>query len=103
MQIIFLLISFAWAFCSLRVLQRKSIAIQGLTVNFLLLTIAWAGLNVLLGLIQLFDFIESVDQDLIAGFIQDKASLGWILFCFTNGFLNMIIAAFLISSQIKKI
>ncbi len=103
MQIIFFVISIAWVFCAYKLLQQKILAReQGLMVNFLLLTIAWAGLNTLLGLIQLFDFIESIDQDLIAGFTRDKVSLGWIMFCFTNGLLNMIFVALLMLSRIKQ-
>lgn len=103
MQITFILVSFIWVFIAYKLRQKNTITRRGLIINYLLLTIAWAGLNVLLGLILLFDFIESVDQNLIAGFMRDKVSLGWILFCFANGLLNMIFGAFLISGQIKKI
>jgi hypothetical protein len=102
MSIIFVIISVFWVFCAYKLVKQSSI-LSGLLVNFILLTIAWAGLNALLGLITLFDFIESINQDLIASLVQDRTSLGWILFYFTNSILNVIFGAFLVSSQIKKI
>lgn len=102
MKTIFVAVSIVWIFCAYKLLQRKILAREGLLVNFLLLTFAWAGLNTLLGLIQLFDFIESIDKDLMVALAQDLPSFAWIMFCFTNGFLNIVFGGFLILNQIKR-
>jgi hypothetical protein len=68
-----------------------------LRVSAVLLTLAWGGFNLFLGMIQFFDFLESSPKSIFSGLSQQIELLLSLAICFGNLMLNGLLGFRLIT------
>lgn len=90
------IISLAWVI-------RKDVWIveNKLSAQVILVTVAFAGLNMLMALMLIFDLMESTPDGLVKTMISQKATMGWLIFYAAGFTLNFLFGIRLVIKAIN--
>lgn len=101
MTLLFLVLSIILCIITFNVWRNQNY--MELKVNLITLTIAFTAFNALLGLLQLFNALESNPENLFDELLQHPGTLGILIICVVNGlFYSVFTVLFLAWSDPKK-
>lgn len=103
MQILIVILNCMWLISLGWIFRRYTLIIENnLSPQFTLVTAAFAGLNMLLALMLIFDLMESTPNDIISTMINQNTIMTWLIFYSACFAVNLIFGIRLVSRRLNQ-